>query len=111
MLLLLARPQFRYQAPPGAQQLTLPDFSNVPHFGHVLRLVIVEVMADALVRNGVRTMSSRSIIGRRVEYWRVIRVVIGVYCDGHAVPDINPEHPSNICVLLAFEWSQASPQS
>ena len=28
-------PQFRFQAPPGAQQLTRPDFLNVPQFGHI----------------------------------------------------------------------------
>ena len=29
-------PQFLYQAPPGAQQLTRPDFLNVPHFVHAI---------------------------------------------------------------------------
>ena len=33
---LIELPQFLNQAPPGAQQLTLPDFLNVPHFGHVV---------------------------------------------------------------------------
>ena len=27
-------PQFSYQAPPGAQQLSLPDFLKVPHLRH-----------------------------------------------------------------------------
>ena len=48
-----APPQFLNQAPPGAQQLTLPDFLNVPHFGHVIVLAIVEVMAGVLVLTGV----------------------------------------------------------
>ena len=39
MFLLPGPPQFLYQAPPGAQQLGLPDFSNVPHFGHSILLV------------------------------------------------------------------------
>ena len=57
--LFAAPPQFLYQAPPGAQQLTRPDFANVPHFGHVIAPRIVELM-------GVRTISSRSGNGRRV---------------------------------------------
>ena len=63
-------PQFLYQAPPGAQQLTLPDLRNVPHFGHDIVLAIVEVMAGVLtdVVIGVLPMSSRSGIGRRGTY-------------------------------------------
>jgi len=57
MLGLPAPPQFLNQAPPGAQQLTLPDFLDVPHFGHFIVLAIVEVMAGVLI------MSSRSGIG------------------------------------------------
>jgi len=30
-----APPQVLYQAPPGAQQLTRPDFLNVAQFGHI----------------------------------------------------------------------------
>ena len=63
--LLWTPPQFLNQAPPGAQQLFLPDFSNLPHLGHVIGLVIVEVMAGVLteVAIGVLTISSRSGIG------------------------------------------------
>ena len=35
-LLSLAPAQFLYQAPPGAQQLTRPDFLNVPQLGHIV---------------------------------------------------------------------------
>ena len=68
--MLPAPPQFLYQAPPGAQQLTLPDFLNVPHFRHVILLMIADVMNDVLtgVVIGVLTMSSRSGIGRRDTY-------------------------------------------
>ena len=59
---LRAPAQFLNQAPPGAQQLFLPDFSNVPHLGHVVVLVIVKVipgvLTDAVI--GVLTISSRS---------------------------------------------------
>ncbi len=69
-LLLPEPPHLLNQAPSGAQQLTLPDFLNVPHFGHVIALAIVEMMAgvltDAII--GVRTISSRSGIGRRDTY-------------------------------------------
>ena len=36
IFLLPAPPQFLYQAPPGAQQLTRPDFLNMPQVGHVI---------------------------------------------------------------------------
>ena len=66
----LLPPQFLYQAPPGAQQLALPDFLNALHFGHAIALV--EVMTSVLVLTGVvigtRTISSRSGIGRRDTY-------------------------------------------
>ena len=65
-LVLRAPPQFLNQAPPGAQQLCLPDFSNLPHLGHVIVLAIVEMMAGVLtdvVAIGVLTISSRSGIG------------------------------------------------
>ena len=39
----LAPPQLWYHAPPGAQQLTRPDFLNLPHFGHI---AIVEATSD-----------------------------------------------------------------
>ena len=60
--MLLAPPQFLNQAPPGAQQLILPDFVNVPHLGHVIVLAIVEVMLGVLtdVANADLTISSRS---------------------------------------------------
>ena len=63
--LLPAPPQFLYQAPPGAQQLTLPDFPNVPHFTHVVVLGIGVVMYGMLtgVVIGFLAMSSRSGIG------------------------------------------------
>ena len=33
---LLLPPHILNQAPPGAQQLTRPDFLKVPHLGHVI---------------------------------------------------------------------------
>ena len=64
--LLPEPPHFLYQAPPGAQQLARPDFSNVPHLAHIIVLVIVEVMAGVLIVLviDVRDISSRSDIGR-----------------------------------------------
>ena len=75
-LLLPSPPQFLNQAPPGAQQLTLPDFRNIPHLRHVITrwpaevidgvLVIGGVLTDVLV--GVLAMSSRLGVGRRDAY-------------------------------------------
>ena len=54
-----------------------PDFLNVPHFGHVISLLVV--MANVLVLTGVvigaRTISSRSGIGRRDAYWCAVAEV------------------------------------
>ena len=59
--MLPAPPHLLNQAPSGAQQLTLPDFLNVPHFGHVIVLGIVEVTAGVRdVAVVVRNISSRS---------------------------------------------------
>ena len=70
LYLLPAPPHFLYQAPPGAQQLDLPDFPNMPHFGQVISLL--KVMASVLVLTGVvigaRNISSRPGIGRRDTY-------------------------------------------
>ena len=68
--LLRSCPQFLNQAPPGAQQLTLPDFANMPHLGHAMVFITVAVMAGVMadVAIGVLTISSRSDIGRRDTY-------------------------------------------
>ena len=111
--LLPAPPQFLYQAPPGAQQLALPDLWNVAHFGHVISFLELEVMAGVLVVTGVLidtpTISSRPGIGRRDGYRRdgYRRAVVDV----HTCDDIDPNAPVNIAFLLAFEWTQAGPHS
>ena len=71
--LLRTPPHFLNHEPPGAQQLTLPDFVKVPHFAHAIILPISEVLTDVLTDLvvGVLPMSSRSIIGRRETYWLV----------------------------------------
>ena len=83
IFLFPAPPQFLNQEPPGAQQLTRPDLSNVPHFGHVIILTIIVVMAGVLtdVVIDVCTISSRSGSGRRVACLRVTCVVVDVGAD------------------------------
>ena len=100
--LLREPPQFLYQAPPGAQQLTLPDFKNVPHFGHVTVLAIVGVIVGVPTNEviGVRIISSRSGIG-----WRRVGDAV------HSVCDIDPGEPANMRSLLSIERTQAAPQS
>ena len=97
--LLPAPPQLLYQLPPGAQQLSLPDFSNVPHFGHVIVLAIFGVMNGVPI--AVLVMSSRSGFGRRDTYRRVSCLVSSVcFAAEHTVTDIDPNEPENMSVLL-----------
>ena len=120
--MLPALPQCLNQAPPRAQQLTRPDFANVPHFGQIRALVIVAVEDEGLtdVAIGVRAiMSSRSEIGRRVS-WRCVAcveagveacveagvepcVAVCVEADVHTADAIDPDVPANINFLLASE--------
>ena len=105
-------PQLLNQEPPGAQQLTLPDFLKVPHFEHAIIVPIDEVMTGVLadVAVGVLTMSSRSGIGRRDTCCRGACLVTAVTVDLH-VADIDPEDPSNMSFLLAADRDQSGPQS
>ena len=57
---------------------------------------------------GVLTLSSRSVIGRLETNVFVVRTMIGFL---HGVRDIDPEDPSNMDVLLAFELTHVDPQS
>ena len=97
MFLLPDPPQFLYQPPPGAQQLALPDFSNVPHFGHAIALLevmtSVRVLTGAVI--GAPAISSRSGSGRRDTFSRVVVKV-------HTCDDMDPNEPANMSFLLAF---------
>ena len=99
--LLPAPPQDLNQAPLGAQQLTRPDFSNLPHFAHDIILAIVGVMGGVMI--GVPVMSSLSGIGRRDAYRRVICRVPSTGVDIHTVCDIDPGEPKNMSFMLATE--------
>ena len=81
-------PQFLNQAPPGAQQLALPDFSNVPHFGHTNISVIVKANAGVLtgVLVNVLDISSRSVIVQRLVFQRLVIGLGDIYSG--AVPGI-----------------------
>ena len=95
-LLLPVPPQFLYQAPPGAQQLTRPDFLNVLHFGHILFVEATPiVLRDVIIGVG-------AIFHRASHRWGD---------DPHTVDEIDPGEPSKISILLAFELAQAAPQS
>ena len=104
-LLLPTLPQLLNQAPPGAQQLALPDFSKMPHFEHVIRFAVVEVVDSVLseMAIGVLTTSSLSGIGRRDTYECVTRTLVGVGIDTHTVWDIDPNECTNMLALLALE--------
>ena len=60
---------------------------------------------------GKSSTSSRSGNGRRVAYWRVARVVASVGDNMCTICDIDPDDPSNMRFLLAFECTQAAPES
>ena len=99
-------PQFLYQAPPGAQQLALPDFLNVPHFGQAASLT--EAMPSVFMLVGaevVSTISFRLEIDRKGDTY--CRVVVKL----HPCDEIDPNAPVNMSFLLAFERTQAAPQS
>ena len=97
---LWVSPQFVNQAPPGAQQLLLPDFVNVPHLG--------QVIVNAL---GVLAISSLSGDGGGDGWSSGPFVVSGVDAAVHTASDIDPDEPSNMRSCVAFELIQASPQS
>ena len=68
-------------------------------------------MTNVLVPSGVGAMSSRAGSGRRDAYLRVATVVSVVGADVQTVCDIDPEELSNMLLLLALEWTQATSQS
>ena len=82
------------QAPPGAQQLTRPDFTNVPQFGHTT--IPIGIVSDVIT--GILDTSNRA-----------------GHCRGdderHTVDDIDPDELENMSRLVAFELTQADPQS
>ena len=57
--MLPALPQFLYQAPPGAQQLRLPDFLTTPHLGHALLLTTTEGLVVVNASVGMRRESNK----------------------------------------------------
>ena len=88
----------------------------MPHFAHVIFLSVVGAKAEVLTDNvviGVRIISSRPgdkpriTTGGKVVRW----VSAGGGVDVQTAGDIDPDEPTNIAVLLAFEWIQVSPHS
>ena len=97
--LLLAPPQFLYQAPPGAQQLARPDFVNVPQFGHI----VIGEAASSVVSEGA-----------------IVVIVIGDshlashrwgFDAPHCVVESPPDEPSKVWFLVACDKNQPDPQS
>ena len=108
--LLPEPPQVLYQAPPGAQQLSLPDFLNVPQFGHIF--LLLEAVASAFVLAGVvigarNILSTRSVNDLWVTYFTYLLLAVVV----HTICDIDPGESLNMPFLLAVEWTQAAPHS
>ena len=94
-MLLPNPPQFLYQAPPGAQQLNLPDFANVPHFEHVIGPAIVDVAAGVLGDLVIGSRDTSCLFSGR-DRSETVSV-------GHTVCDIDPSEPVNMAYLSAFE--------
>ena len=61
MFALPALPQFLNQDPPRPQQLSLPDFSMVPHLGHT-ELVAVVVTAGVHMQTLVKGKRRKTLI-------------------------------------------------
>ena len=70
---------------------------------------MVEVMAGVLT--GVLAIRSRAGNGRRETCRRVTSLTTGVGGGSHTVRDIDPDVSANVRVCLAFELTQAAPQS
>ena len=102
-------PHLLNQEPPGAQQLTLPDFRNVPHLGHVIVRSVIGVIDIVLI--GFLTMSFRSVSARLETYLCGASLVTGVAAGVHAVRGIDPKEPPKMSFLLALDRTQAAPQS
>ena len=75
--------------------------------------MIVWVTAGVLtgVAIDVLAIRSRSVNGRRDICRRVLGVVGSVEADVHTGSNNDPDVPANVRVLLAFELTQAAPQS
>ena len=70
-------------------------------------LIVVRAISS---RSDTGRLSSRSDTGRRDAYSRAATsVVAGLEADAHS--DIDPDDPSNMSSLLAFDWTHAVPQS
>ena len=67
----------------------------MPQFG---QFIIAEATPGAVVNVAVGALAMRHRASHRAD-------------SRHVVGDIEPDEPTNMSVLLAFEWSQASPQS
>ena len=87
MLVLTELPQFLYQEPPGAQQLTRPVFSNVPHLGQI----VLDEVSGVVVVN-------------------VVDVDVMDVDVAHSPRAMDPDEPTNMSSFSAFECTQAFPQ-
>ena len=97
IFLFFESPQSLCHAPPGAQQLARPDLLNVPHFGHIL----VAGVTPGVVRDAMACVLA--LCHRASHRWGDNAWHIG--------RDIDPDDPSNISLLVAFELTQLRPQS
>ena len=94
--LLPASPQFLYQAPPGAQQLTRPDFLNAPH---LLQIMTDENMLAVVCDVEIDLFATGQCASHRGGD------------EPHVSCGIVPEEPTNMSFFDASEKTQAAPQS
>ena len=102
-------PHILNQVPPGAQQLTLPDFAKVPHWGHV----IGDITTDAATVDEVDVVYTACIALFKLVMGVDDKLLIAVddVVPVHSVRGIDPGEYTNILFFHAVEWTQELPQS
>ena len=68
------------QAPPGAQQLSLPDFFFLPHLGHAGTIVVIGAAVPGIVMVALAVLVILVRVGVSVHIWALVN---GAQCQGY----------------------------
>ena len=94
-------PQLLNQAPPVAQQLRRPDFSNVPHFEHV----IIEETTDPVIVVVVAVIVVAVMAGELVGAGAALVGAMVASADMHGVVDCGPDELEDVSPVNAVPQS------